>query len=204
MTQQPTTRSKFSDQLETWLKSKQPKTLASLEEVFQDKSFAISFLLLMILPALPLPTGGITHVFEIITMLLALELIIGLETPWLPKRWKHMKLGKAMRGKVIPLLLRRVRWFERRSSPRWQQIFRLPLAARLISLVVFGLTLTAFLAPPFSGLDTLPSLGVVLISLALILDDALFLLGGLIVGLAGCALVIGLSEVIFKGAHHLL
>ena len=30
---------------------------------------------------------------------------------------------------------------------------------------MFGLTLSAFLAPPFSGLDTLPSLGVVVIGL---------------------------------------
>ena len=35
----------------------------------------------------------------------------------------------------------------------------------LIGLFVFGLTLSAFLAPPFSGLDTLPSLGVVVIGL---------------------------------------
>jgi hypothetical protein len=34
--------------------------------------------------ALPLPTGGATHVFEIIAMLLALELIAGRDQIWLP------------------------------------------------------------------------------------------------------------------------
>jgi hypothetical protein len=41
------------------------RTLGGLIEVFQEKSFAILFVLLLGLPALPLPTGGATHVFEI-------------------------------------------------------------------------------------------------------------------------------------------
>jgi hypothetical protein len=42
--------------------------------------------LLLGVPALPLPTGGATHVFEIIAVLLALELIVGREEIWLPRR----------------------------------------------------------------------------------------------------------------------
>ncbi len=192
----------FSDQLEKWLKAKQRQTLAGLDEVFQDKSFAITFLVLMIFPALPLPTGGVTHVFEIIVMLLCLEMIAGLKTPWLPKKWKHMYLGKAMTGKVIPEMLKRIRWLEKRSSRRGRWVFSLPLFPRLFGLVVFGLTLAAFLAPPFSGLDTLPSLGVVLISLAIILDDLLMFLSGLIVGLAGVVLTIVLGAAIVESSRH--
>lgn len=39
----------------------------------------------MSIPSLPIPTGGITHVFEAITILLAIEQIIGLRTIWTPK-----------------------------------------------------------------------------------------------------------------------
>ncbi len=197
-------KQQFSDQLEAWLKGKPTKTLASLIKVFDDKSFAIVFLLLMILPALPLPTGGITHVFEIITMLLALEMIIGLKTIWLPKRWKHMRLGKTIEGKVIPLLLRRIRWFEKRSSPRGKRLFKLPLAERLLAVIILALTIVAFLSPPFSGLDTLPSLGVVVISLSIILDDFVMLIIGVIIGLAGTALVIGLGTAIVEAINRLV
>ncbi len=192
----------FSDQLETWLKAKQSKTLSSLNEVFQDKSFAITFLVLMIFPALPLPTGGVTHVFEIIVMLLCLELIAGLKTPWLPEKWKHMRLGKALTGKVIPEMLKRIRWLEKRSNQRGRWVFNLPLFPRLVGLVVFGLTLAAFLAPPFTGLDTLPSLGVVLISLAIILDDLLMFLSGLFIGLAGVVMTIVLGAAIVESSRH--
>ncbi|HVX47749.1 MAG TPA: exopolysaccharide biosynthesis protein [Candidatus Saccharimonadales bacterium] len=194
----------FSVQLEAWLKSKGPKTLTGLDEVFQDKSFAITFLVLMVFPALPLPTGGITHVFEIIVMLLCLELVIGLRSPWLPKKWKHMHLGKTLTGKVIPTMMRWIRWFERRSTTRGSWIFQAPLFQRAIGLVIFALTLATFLAPPFSGLDTLPALGVVVISLAIILDDALMLLAGILIGAAGVFLEIALGAVIVRTSRHFL
>ena len=63
-----------STQLENWLKSPGTKTIGNLLEVFEEKSFAILFVLLMGVPAIPAPTGGATHVFEVITVLLALQL----------------------------------------------------------------------------------------------------------------------------------
>ena len=66
-----------STELERWLQSDGEKTLGSLVELFEEKSFAILFVLLLGVPALPLPTGGATHVFEIIAVLLAAQLIAG-------------------------------------------------------------------------------------------------------------------------------
>lgn len=194
----------FSDRLEAWLQEKRPRTLASLEKVFADKSFAIIFLLLMILPATPLPTGGITHVFEIIVMLLCLELMIGFKAPWLPKKWKNMHLGKTMTGKVIPVIMRWIRWFEVRSTQRGRSIFKLPLFDRFTGLLVFCLTLGALLSPPFSFLDTLPSLGVVAISLAIILEDFLLLIVGALVGAIGVGLMITLGAAIVEVFRHTL
>jgi hypothetical protein len=194
----------FSDQLESWLKGKRPKTLASLEEVFADKSFAIIFLLLMILPATPLPTGGITHVFEVIVILLCLELLIGRQTPWLPDKWKHMSLGKTLTGKVIPVIMKWIRWFEQHSSPRGRQVFNAPLIPRLLALLIMIFTTGALLSPPFSGLDTLPSLGVVIISLAIILEDLIMLVAGIVVGLTGIGLTIALGAALVESAQHFL
>ncbi len=110
----------FSDQLESWLKGKQPKTLETLISRFEDKSFAVVMLLLMLLPALPIPTGGITHVFEIVVALLALEQIAGLKSIWLPGFLsKRVQLGKVMQGKTVGLILKRVRWLEQPSNPTW-------------------------------------------------------------------------------------
>jgi hypothetical protein len=184
----------FSSELKDWLKSHEPKTLERLGVAFEEKSFATLILLLMAIPALPLPTGGITHIFEIVTMLLALELIIGRRTIWIPKRWRHLKLGNATETKAIPYIIRRIKWFERYAKPRLGELLAHPLFIRMAGIIIFLLALGAFLAPPFSGLDTLPSLGVVVICLALILEDAALFLAGLLLGALGVGLEIGFSS----------
>lgn len=186
----------FSQQLSGWLKSSKPKTIYSLNELFGEKSFAVIIMLLLIIPALPIPTGGITHVFEVIVMLLCLELIAGFKKVWLPDRWKHMKLGKVVSGKAIPQIIKRVEWLEKHSRSRWDSIFRRRIVFRIIWIVVFAFTLVAFLAPPFSGLDTLPALGGVLICLSLILGDAVILLAGLGIGGLGTFLIIGVGATV--------
>jgi hypothetical protein len=194
----------FSDQLEGWLRSDRPKTLGSLVDVFAERSFAVLFVLLLALPALPLPTGGVTHVFEAIAMLLALELIVGRRTVWLPKRLRQRELGAAMQERFRETLLRRIRWLERHSRPRFTFLLAHRPSLLAYGAVVLVLSLTAFLAPPFTGLDTLPALGVVVISLAVLFDDSLLALVGLAIGAVGVILVLVLGGAAVKGVSDLL
>jgi len=180
----------FSDQLEAWLASDGPKTVGDLGTVFAEKSFAVTILFLMFVPALPLPTGGVTHVFEVITVLLAGELVLGARTIWLPARWRDRELGATATGRAIPFMLRRVRWLERFSRPRAAWLFDRRWFLRILGVVFVGLALAAALAPPFSGLDTLPSLGAVFVALAIILEDVVALAIGLAVGAGGVALIL--------------
>jgi len=110
-------RGRFSDQLESWLKSDEPKTVGRLGEVFGEKSFAVTVVLLMFVPAVPAPTGGITHVFELITVIIGAEMVIGARTMWLPSRWRERELGDTLTTKAIPFIARTIRWFERLSQP---------------------------------------------------------------------------------------
>src|SRR5256885_325544 len=97
---------KVSDQLERWLESDREKTLGDLIDLFEEKAFALVFVLLMGVPALPLPTGGATHVFEIITALLALELIAGRDKIWLPQRWCGLQLAGPGRQRFLRGLMK--------------------------------------------------------------------------------------------------
>lgn len=167
-----------------------------------EKSFAIFFVILMAIPALPLPTGGITHVFEIITALVALEMVAGLRTIWLPKKWLQRPLGKHVTGKTIPHLIKNIRWLERYTKPRLGWVVNNRLFQRLIGLVVIGFTAGAFFAPPFSGLDTLPALGVVLLGLAIMLDDIVLIIAGILVGAGGLLLEITLGSALVTLVRH--
>lgn len=194
----------FSEELRAWLKAPRRKTLADLNSLFGEKTFAIAFLLLMALPALPLPTGGITHITEIITMLLCLELIAGRRSAWLPKRWLSTDMGKPLSGKAANRLIAFIEWFERRSRRRWSGLIARRSVLSIIGIIMLAFTVSAFLAPPFSGLDTLPSLGVVVMSLGLILEDGLVVLFGLIIGAAGIGLEIAAGAALYDSFKHLL
>ena len=188
----------FSEDLHLWSLSKKPKTIESLTEVFGEKSFAVIFVVLMALPAMPLPTGGISHFFEVVVALLALEMVVGRRSIWLPSSWKKRPLSKTIVAKGIPYLVKKIAVVERYSKPRLTSVTTSRLALPLIGLIIIGFTATAFFAPPFSGLDTLPSLGVVLISLGLILEDALGLALGTIIGCLGVFLVVGLGSALIN------
>lgn len=193
----------FSDQMENWLKSKQPKTIAGLITVSAEKSFALIFLVLMAIPALPIPTGGITHVFEIIVALLCLELIIGRRTIWLPQKWLHRPLGKNITTRGLPYLIRKIRWLEKYSRPRFRGLLGHRHYLRMVGLTVLALTIGAFFAPPFSGLDTLPALGVVGISLGLILEDVIVYIAGMVIGIFGIGVELFLGAAAIEGVKRL-
>jgi hypothetical protein len=190
---EPEQQELLSGQLERWLQGSQPKTVGSLVELFGERSFAVLFLLLLAIPALPLPTGGVTHVFEVIAMLLALELIAGRREVWLPQRWCRRELGPGAE-KRAEVLIRRIRWLERHTRPRLVYLLSYRLTRAIFGAVVLVFTLGAFLAPPFTGLDTLPSLGVVIVSLGVLLQDPRLGIAGTLIGALGIVLAIVLGK----------
>ena len=200
------TRGSFrvSDEIERWLESEGDKTLGSIIELFEQKSFALLFILLLGVSALPLPTGGATHVFEIVAMLLAIQLIAG--------RDQHLAATSAGDGsrlrarakqRFIDRLIRVIRWLERFSRPRATFLFDHRLSNIVFGALVLAGSLAAFLAPPFSGLDTLPSLGVVLLSLGVVLEDLAIVVVAVVVGIAGVLLELVLGRAVVDGIGKL-
>jgi hypothetical protein len=197
-------RPALSDQLQHWLAGEHQKDLGSLVSTFGDKSFAILLVVLLGVPALPLPTGGVTHVFELIAALIALELIAGRREVWLPRRWRTVKLGGERQQRFLAGLMRLIRRLERYSRPRLRWVFRRRVTDIAFGVLAIAGTVAAFVAPPFSGLDTLPALGVVVLSLGVLLEDALIALGGLLVGAAGVTLELVVGAAAIHGFTSLI
>ncbi len=194
----------LSDQLERWLTGEGDRTLGSLVHAFGDKSFAILLVLLLGVPALPLPTGGVTHVFELIAALIALELIAGRHEVWLPERWRALELAGPRQQRFIAGLMRLIRRLERYSRPRMRFLFEQRFTDIVFGLLAIVGIAGAFLAPPFSGLDTLPALGVVVLSLGVLLEDALIALLGALLGTVGITLELALGAAAFHGISSIL
>jgi hypothetical protein len=203
--QTATKPARLSDELEHWLNDEaSEQTLGGLVDAFGEKSFAILFVLLLGVPALPVPTGGATHVFEVIAALVALQLIAGRRTVWLPQRWRGLRLGGERQQRFLNSLLRFIRRLERFSRPRLVFMLHHRFSDAVFGLLVIGGSAAAFVAPPFSGLDTLPAAGVVVVALGVLLEDALIAAAGALLGIAGVALELVLGAAAVHGIESLL
>jgi len=134
-------------------------------------------------------------------VLLAVELIAGRDEIRLPRRWRARKVDTS--GRFIGALLRTIRRVERHSMHRLSFLF-----GHRASNVVFGLFVAvgaaaAFLAPPFTGLDTLPALGVVLVSLGVLVEDFVYVVAGVFVAAAGALLELFAGSAVLHGLSAL-
>lgn len=175
--------------LEEWLDCDEPTNLGTLNHAFGKKLLAAGCLTLMAPSALPIPTGGATHVFDVFAIVFAVQMLLARKTVWLPARLSKREMGpKAQKG--FRIMIRFVKQCERISRPRLART----VSSRFVGVFAGGVMATfivaAFFSPPFTGLDTLPSLGVVLLSLGILLEDALFALAGFVAGVVGLGLTV--------------
>jgi hypothetical protein len=75
---------------------------------------------------------------------------------------------------------------------------------RLVGVLVMGFAIGAAVAPPFSGLDTLPALGAVGVALAIILEDVVVLAIGTIIGTGGIILILTIGAAIIRALGGLV
>jgi hypothetical protein len=169
-------------------------TLGELTEVLDDGSFALVLMVLLLPSALPIPTGGVTHVLELAALLVAGQLALGRDELWLPSRVARHQLGSTFKEKGAPKVVGVVRWFERFTRPRGARVLATRPARMLLGIALVIFVLGAFLSPPFSGLDTLPSLGVVVVCIGLLVGDGLVVALGVAIGATGLGLVLTLGS----------
>lgn len=186
----------LSERLQGWLETDGPKTIRGLLDRFGPQAFAMSFVLLAAPSALPIPTGGLTDVLNVIALLIAVQLVIGRDEPWLPARFADRELKSLRSEKTRRRLLGTINRVQKVARPRFARTLHSPPGRIAFGLIVILLSLAAILAPPFSGLDTLPALGVVLISLGMLFGDALIVGVGVAVGAGGIGLMVALASTI--------
>lgn len=162
------------------------------------------FGLLMVLLGLPmlipvLPPGSSTIVGPIYAVF-AVQMMAGARCPWVPQRLRDRALSGAtlrlLRERGLPVIRKAERW----SRPRgiW---FGEHIVLRVVGVVVLAMGL--ILLGPFPFLNTLPAISVMLMGMALLNNDVLFLLAGFLFGGVSIG-ILGLSAgIIITLFHHL-
>ncbi|MEM7795536.1 MAG: exopolysaccharide biosynthesis protein [Cyanobacteria bacterium P01_C01_bin.118] len=171
-------------------------TLNELLTLSGERTFGFLFVLLALPSALPIPAPGYSIPFGIVMLLLAVQLIIGREKPWLPAGW--MSKGFE-RTKVAGFITKGLPWLQKIeavSRPRLSIICTNPVGRLVLGAAISLMSMCMMI--PIPGTNTLPAIGIFVIGFGLLDDDGAISLAGLTI----CTLAVGLvGSIIFLGAE---
>lgn len=164
-------------------------TLGEVFERIGDRGFGLLLIILSLPSALPVPAPGYSTPFGILIAVLALQMLAGRKSPWLPPRAARTELhGKFLDGmlsfftkffgKVEFLIRPRLRWVGSRGG--------------LAFLGVLVLLMACLMILPIPLTNTFPAFVIFLTGIGLTEEDGLFSLGAALLGV----LAVGLYAVV--------
>jgi hypothetical protein len=153
------------------------------------------FCLLMIMFAIPciLPIPGISVIAGIPLIFFATQMLMGFDSPWLPKWVCNKNIDTANLEKIINKSTPYLQKIEFFSKPRFL-IFSTKMGEKLVGLI--SLIFAIYITLPVIFGNTLPSLGITVMSLGLLNRDGIMIIFGTITGVLGVLLA---SMVIVTG-----
>jgi hypothetical protein len=155
-------------------------TLGHLIAAFGERSFGFALILFAIPNTVPVP--GLGTIFGMPLMLIGAQMALGRAAPWLPRAMGERGMETASFVRMVALAEPRLRKVEAILRPRLTFLFS-PLMERMIGVFVMLCSVSIML--PFPGSNFPPAIALILISLAVMAEDGVVLLAGVLLGAAG-------------------
>jgi len=195
------TISSLSDVIEGFGEDARPSlTVGEMLDAFDSRAFGAMLFVFGALNTLPLPPGSST-ILSLPILLLAPQIALGADAPWLPRRVVDRPLKRDdLRGlfrKLTPI----VKYMELITRPRLTWIFT-PLGERMIGVVCTLLALVLVLPIPLGNLA--PGATVAILSLALLQRDGLLALLGYLMAAVSAALLFVSASVVTAAVRQLI
>ncbi len=192
---------KLSDVIEGFGDDPRPVlTVGQMLEDFDSRAFGATLLVFGLLNCLPLPPGSST-ILSLPILLLAPQIALGANAPWLPERLVEKPLKRDdLRGlfrKITPVLRR----LEVVTRPRLGFLFSTG-GERLIGVVCTLLALVLVLPIPLGNLA--PGATVAVLALALLQRDGLLALLGYLMAAGSTALLFVSASVVTAAVKSLI
>ena len=153
-------------------------TLREIRDRLDERAYGLMILILAI-PCLVPALYGVPQIVGIPILLLAGQMLMGRQEPWLPAAALNRRVSKAWLDRMADVASQRMRWFERLSRPRLT-LFTTGWAERAAAAFMILATLTIIL--PLT--NTVPSVALSLLSVGLIQRDGVFVAAGAAVAVA--------------------
>lgn len=169
-------------------------TMRCIREALADRSLATFLVLSGLINLLPFPPPS-TLILGIPIIAIALQMIAGRKTVWLPEFFLNLSMNEKAFAKFTTTIVPWLRKLETIVRPRYWLFPNARTAERVVGLI--GLALGLFVFIPLPMTNWIPALAVAVCGLALSERDGLWLSIGTIVG--GAA-VIGIGSAYYFGA----
>lgn len=176
-------------------------SLATLLDQAGERIFGFLFVILALPSALPIPAPGYSTPFGVALFLLAVQLIAGKTTPWLPSKIMHYKIPFPQAQGVIKAGIPWLRRIEAISRPRL-----LPICTSTPGRVILGMAIALMaisMMIPIPGTNTLPAMGIFVVGFGLLDEDGGICLGGLVLCLLGAILSTSIIAALIWGGTSL-
>jgi hypothetical protein len=177
-------------------------TLTDILLLAGERVFGFLFVILAFPSALPVPAPGYSTPFGFLIFLLALQLIRGETSPWIPQKLiNHPIELKTVQG-VLKTGLPWLKRIEILSKPRLTAICTSLMGRTLIGLAVILSGISMMI--PIPGTNTLPAMGIFIAGFGLLEEDGAISLAGLVICLMGILLTTSILLALLLGGSSLL
>lgn len=171
-------------------------TIRCIREALADRSFATFLILTCLINLLPFPPGT-TIVLGVPIVIVAVQMVVGAKTIWLPDFFLRMSLSQKafhkMTTRIIPGLEKIERWVKPRNWP----FSSAKQAERIIGVWALILGIAVVIPIPFG--NWLPAFACAICGAALSERDGKLLAIGVVTGILSIIILIAMAIAIFLG-----
>jgi len=170
-------------------------TLEEIRDRLDERAYGLLILLLSI-PCLVPGLYGVPQVVGVAVILLAGQMLVGREEPWLPRWLLNLRARGSWLKAMADFAESKLGWIDRFSRPRLRRFADGP-GEKLAAVFMILATLTIVL--PMT--NTIPSVALALLSVGLIQRDGLFVIAGAAVTTAWLTLLGVVATGLLLGAE---
>ncbi|MBD2579601.1 exopolysaccharide biosynthesis protein [Oscillatoria sp. FACHB-1406] len=165
---------KFSQDIESLLQrlTHNPLTVEEIVEETEERGFSLLISLLVIPFLFPMPPG-LSSILGSGAFLIALQMALGQNKPWLPKRISRFQFPNVLIGTLLQNIGRVTRALEKITRPRWPNIAKSRYVWRINGLFLAWLAVLLMLPIPFT--NPLPAVPMLLLAAATLEMDGLLM-----------------------------
>ncbi|WP_192881746.1 exopolysaccharide biosynthesis protein [Nostoc sp. CENA543] len=165
---------RFSQEIKLLLQklAEQHLSLGEILAETSERGFSLVIALLVLPFLFPMPPG-LAGPFGAGCLLLSVQMILGRRSPWLPKRIARYKFPRPFAQLILQNLRRITTIFEKIARPRLAKIAENPLTWRINGVCISWLTLLLMSPVPFT--NPIPTVGILLLTVATIESDGLLI-----------------------------